>query len=140
MELDIKDNTVNWDPQFEIIEDIIAESFVQKYIDFFDIQTMAARLHNKESMSSEFKKKDGTWFLSMIIPQNYDKNGNITSVLIANRDVTDEKMRELRQEAELREAKLKAECANKAKSSFHVQNIPTGSSDRIHLHYRSFLR
>ena len=118
MDLDIKDNTADWDPQFEIIEDIIAEPFVQKYIDFFDIQTMAARLHNKESMSSEFKKKNGLWFLSMIIPQSYDKNGNVTSVLIANRDVTDEKKRELRQEEELREAKLKAECANKAKSSF----------------------
>ena len=118
MDMDIKDNIADWDPQFEIIEGIIAEPFVQKYIDFFDIQTMAARLHNKESMSSEFKKKNGLWFLSMIIPQSYDKNGNVTSVLIANRDVTDEKMRELRQEAELREAKLKAECANKAKSSF----------------------
>ena len=118
MYLDIKDNTADWNPQFEIIEDIIAEPFVQKYIDFFDIQTMAARLHNKEFMSSEFKKKDGSWFLSMIVPQSYDKNGNITSVLIANRDVTDEKLRELKQEEELREAKLKAECANKAKSSF----------------------
>ena len=118
MDMDIKDNIADWDPQFEIIEGIIAEPFVQKYIDFFDIQTMAARLHNKESMSSEFKKKNGLWFLSMIIPQSYDKNGNVTSVLIANRDVTDEKKRELRQEEELREAKLKAECANKAKSSF----------------------
>ena len=118
MDMGIKENTSDWDPQFKIIEDIIAEPFVQKYIDFFDIQTMAARLHNKESMSSEFKKKDGSWFLSMVVPQSYDKNGNVTSVLIANRDVTDEKMRELRQEEELREAKLKAECANKAKSSF----------------------
>ena len=118
MDMDIKDNIADWDPQFEIIEGIIAEPFVQKYIDFFDIQTMAARLHNKESMSSEFKKKNGLWFLSMIIPQSYDKNGNVTSVLIANRDVTDEKKRELRQEEELQEAKLKAECANKAKSSF----------------------
>ena len=116
--MDIKDNTADWDPQFEVIESIIAEPFVQKYIDFFDIRTMAARLHNKESMSSEFKKKNGSWFLSMVVPQSYDKNGNVTSVLIANRDVTDEKMRELRQEEELREAKLKAECANKAKSSF----------------------
>ena len=117
-DLDIKDNIADWKPQFKIIEDIIAEPFVQKYIDFFDIQTMAARLHNKESMSSEFKKKNGSWFLSMVVPQSYDKNGNVTSVLIANRDVTDEKMRELKQEEELREAKLKAECANKAKSSF----------------------
>ena len=118
MYLDIKENSADWNPQFEIIEGIIAEPFVQKYIDFFDIQTMAARLHNKESMSSEFKKKDGSWFLSIVVPQSYDKNGNVTSVLIANRDVTDEKLRELKQEEELREAKLKAECANKAKSSF----------------------
>ena len=116
--MDIKDNTADWDPQFEVIESIIAEPFVQKYIDFFDIRTMAARLYNKESMSSEFEKKNGSWFLSMVVPQSYDKNGNVTSVLIANRDVTDEKMRELRQEEELREAKLKAECANKAKSAF----------------------
>jgi len=116
--IDIKDNNIEWNLQIETIERIIAEPFVQKCIDFFDIQTMAARLHNKESMSSEFKLKEGSWFLSMVIPQNYDKNGNVTSVLIANRDVTDEKMRELRQEEELREAKLKAECANKAKSSF----------------------
>ena len=118
MELDIKDNIADWDPQFKIIEGVIAEPFVQKYIDFFDLQTMAARLHNKESMSSEFKKKDGSWFLSMVVPQSYDKNGKVTSVLIANRDVTEEKLRELRQEEELREAKLKAECANKAKSTF----------------------
>ena len=117
-DMDIKVDIADWDSQFEIIEGIIAEPFVQKYIEFFDIETMAARLHNKESMSSEFKKKSGSWFLSMVVPQSYDKNGNITSVLIANRDVTDEKMRELRQEGELREAKLKAECANKAKSSF----------------------
>ena len=118
MDLDIKDNVADWDPQFEVIEGIIAEPFVQKYIEFFDIQTMAARLHNKESMSSEFKKKNGSWFLSIVVPQSYDKNGNVKSVLIANRDVTDEKMRELRQEEELREAKLKADGANKAKSSF----------------------
>ena len=118
MDMGIKENASDWDPQFKIIEDIIAEPFVQKYMEFFDIQTMAVRLHNKESMSSEFKKKDGSWFLSMVVPQSYDKNGNVTSVLFANRDVTDEKLRELKQEEELREAKLKAECANKAKSSF----------------------
>ena len=118
MDMDFEENRADWDPQFDIIKDIIAEPFVQKYINFFDIQTMAARLHNKESMSSEFKKKNGSWFLSMVVPHSYDKNGNVTSVLIANRDVTDEKLRELRQEEELREAKLKAECANKAKSTF----------------------
>ena len=54
----------------------------------------------------------------MVVPQIYDADGNVTSVLFANRDVTDEKIRELRQEKELREAKLKADSANHAKSSF----------------------
>ena len=79
MDLDIKDNTADWDLQFEGIKAIIAEPFVKKYTDFFDIQTMAARLHNKESISSEFKEKNGSWFHSMVVPQSYDKNGNVTS-------------------------------------------------------------
>ncbi len=116
--MDIEGDGADWYPQFQIIKEMIAEPFVQKYMDFFDIKTMAERLHNKESMSDEFMKKDGTWFLSMGVPQIYDADGNVTSVLFANRDVTDEKIRELRQEKELREAKLKAESANHAKSSF----------------------
>ena len=118
IDMDIQGNVADWDTQFEVIKGIIAEQFVQKYIDFFDAQTMAARLHNKKSMSYEFKKKDGAWFLSMVVPQNYDKDGNVTSVLIANRDVTEEKLRELKQEEELQEAKAKAENASEAKSSF----------------------
>ena len=42
--------SADWNSQFEVIKDVIAEPFVQKYIDF-DTQTMAARLRNKESMS-----------------------------------------------------------------------------------------
>lgn len=116
--MDVEEDSGDWYPQFEIIKEVIAEPFVQKYMDFFDIRTMAARLRNKESMSDEFMKKDGTWFLSMVVPQTYDADGNVTTVLFANRDVTDEKIRELRQERELRETKLKAESANHAKSSF----------------------
>ena len=118
IDMDIQGNVADWDTQFEVIKGIIAEQFVQKYIDFFDVQTMAARLHNKKSMSYEFKKKNGAWFLSMVFPQNYDEDGNVTSVLIANRDVTEEKLRELKQEEELQEAKAKAENASEAKSSF----------------------
>ena len=88
----MKDYT-EWNPKIEIIERVMAEPFAQKYMEFLDIQTMAARLHNKESMSSEFKLKEGAWFLAMVVPQSYDKNGNVTSVLLANRDVTDKKLR-----------------------------------------------
>ena len=89
--------------QFDIIKDITAEPFVQKYIDFFDIQTMAARLHNKESMSSEFKRRMDHGFFPWSFLIVMTKMENVTSALIANRDVTDEKLRELKQEELVKE-------------------------------------
>ena len=53
----------------------------------------------------------------MVVPQNYDKNGNVTSVLFANRGMTDEKCG-IKTRGRIAGSKLKAECANKAKSSF----------------------
>ena len=70
------------------------------------------------SVGKIFDIFDGEGLTESNKSKSYDKNRKVTSVLIANRDVTEEKLRELRQEEELREAKLKAECANKAKSSF----------------------
>lgn len=32
--MDFEENRVDWDPQFDIIKDIIEKPFVQKYIDF----------------------------------------------------------------------------------------------------------
>lgn len=48
----------------------------------------------------------------------YDENGRVVSVLLANRDFTEEKKRELEQEEALRQEKIKAEKANEAKSIF----------------------
>ena len=108
--------SADWNSQFEVIKDVIAEPFVQKYIDFLIHRPWPHGFVIKSPCL--LNSKDGKWFLAMIVPQNYDKDGNVTSVLLANRDVTDEKLRELRQEEELREAKLNAETASKAKSAF----------------------
>lgn len=54
----------------------------------------------------------------MLAPQKYDENGRVVSVLLANRDFTEEKKRELEQEEALRQEKIKAEKANEAKSIF----------------------
>ncbi len=54
----------------------------------------------------------------MIVPQRFDSDGNIRAVLLANRDITKEKEKELEQERELRNALAAAEHANKAKTNF----------------------
>ena len=97
---------------------LIAEPFRKSSVEFYDSKTIAKRLEGKNSLFHSCERTDGTWILSMIVPQKYDENGRVVSVLLANRDFTEEKKRELEQEEALRQEKIKAEKANEAKSIF----------------------
>ena len=102
----------------EQVNRLITEPFRQSSVEFYDSTTIAKRLEGKNSLFHTCEKTDGTWILSMIVPQKYDENGRVVSVLLANRDFTEEKKRELEQEEALRQEKIKAEKANEAKSIF----------------------
>ena len=102
----------------EQVNRLITEPFRQSSVEFYDSTTIAKRLEGKNSLFHTCERKDGTWILSMIVPQKYDENGRVVSVLLANRDFTEEKKRELEQEEALRQEKIKAEKANEAKSIF----------------------
>lgn len=102
----------------EQVNRLITEPFRESSIEFYDSKTIAKRLEGKNSLFHTCERTDGTWILSMIVPQKYDENGHIVSVLLANRDFAEEKKRELEQEEALRQEKIKAEKANEAKSIF----------------------
>ena len=102
----------------EQVNRLIAKPFRQSSVEFYDSKTIAKRLEGKNSLFHTCERTDGTWILSMIVPQKYDENGHVVSVLLANRDFTEEKKRELEQEEALRQEKVKAEKANEAKSIF----------------------
>ena len=102
----------------EQVNRLITEPFRQSSVEFYDSTTIAKRLEGKNSLFHTCERIDGTWILSMIVPQKYDGNGRVVSVLLANRDFTEEKKRELEQEEALRQEKIKAEKANEAKSIF----------------------
>ena len=102
----------------EQVNRLIAEPFRESSVEFYDSTTIAKRLEGKNSLFHTCERIDGTWILSMIVPQKYDENGRVVSVLLANRDFTEEKKRELEQEEALRQEKIKAEKANEAKSIF----------------------
>ena len=102
----------------EQVNRLLTEPFRQSSVEFYDSTTIAKRLEGKNSLFHTCERTDGTWILSMIVPQKYDENGRVVSVLLANRDFTEEKKRELEQEEALRQEKIKAEKANEAKSIF----------------------
>ena len=102
----------------EQVNRLITEPFRQSSVEFYDSTTIAKRLEGKNSLFHTCERTDGTWIFSMIVPQKYDENGRVVSVLLANRDFTEEKKRELEQEEALRQEKIKAEKVNEAKSIF----------------------
>ena len=97
---------------------MIAKDYRASTVEFFDFDTIAKRLEGRNSLSYSFERIDGVWMLAMVVPQKVDEFGHVVSILIAIRDFTEEKKRELEQEEALRQAKIKAEKANEAKSMF----------------------
>ena len=96
----------------------VAEEFREGFHQFIDIHTIVERLQEHSSLTYTCQLTDGTWILSVIVPQRFDKEGNIRAVLLANRNITRDKEKELEQEKALRNALAAAEHANKAKTNF----------------------
>ena len=77
----------------ELIQQVIAEPFQEAYREFSDRSTVAKRLEDREALSFTVQMTDGKWLTMIIVPQGYDKDGKLCTVLVANRDVTEEKER-----------------------------------------------
>lgn len=93
----------------EYIENMIAPSFQKNYMAFTDISTMESRLKEHDSISCISQTIKGAWMRSMIVPQKCDEKGNLSTVLLAISDVTEEKEHELEQDRILRNALSSAE-------------------------------
>lgn len=104
--------------QKEYIDSMIAPSFQKSYLEFTDMDTIESRLKEHDSLSCVSQTIEGTWIRPMIVPQKYDEKGNLSTVLLAISDVTDEKEHELEQDRILRNALSSAEHANRAKTAF----------------------
>ena len=111
-------NKVDINGELDLINRLIAKDYRASTVEFFDFDTIAKRLEGRNSLSYSFERIDGVWMLAMVVPQKVDEFGHVVSILIAIRDFTEEKKRELEQEEALRQEKIKAEKANEAKSMF----------------------
>ena len=118
MKPDQKGDMLSKAHQEELIRQVIAEPFQEAYWKFVDISTVAKRLEGRETLSFTARTVDERWMTMIIVPQGYDEDGKLCTVLVANRDVTEEKEREIAQDKNLRNALVAAEHANRAKTVF----------------------
>ncbi len=102
----------------ESVAENIAEAYRKDFSEYINLDTVVDRLQGQKSLSFTSQKNDGSWMLSLIVPQRRDDQGKVNAILIANRDVTKDKEREIEQDEALRSALAAAKHASKAKSTF----------------------
>lgn len=95
-----------------------AKEWREQYREFLDFDTLAERLHNTNFVSNEFMNINGEWRVSRFIVKSRDTQGNVVDVLYVVRDITEEKLRELMYQKQLKASMEDAQRANISKTAF----------------------
>ena len=90
----------------------------EKYREFLDFDTLTERLRNTNFVSNEFVNINGEWRVSRFIVKSRDTQGNVVDVLYVVRDITEEKLRELMYQKQLKASMEDAQRANISKTAF----------------------
>ena len=106
------------DVKEQVISAFMAPEMQAPMREFLDLDTLADRLKDVNTVSAEYKNPINTWFESRFIVKRRDENGAAKEVLYVARDITSEKLREFEQQEQLSHALAAAQQANKAKSTF----------------------
>ena len=95
-----------------------AKEWREQYREFLDFDTLAERLRNTNFVSNEFMNINGEWRVSRFIVKSRDTQGNVVDVLYVVRDITEEKLRELMYQKQLKASMEDAQRANISKTAF----------------------
>lgn len=100
------------------VQKFVADEYKEHMCKFLDHSTLADRLSDTDSVSTDYMSKTGMWLSARYIVQKRDYNGRATNVLFTIRIITEEKQKELEQQQSLQRALSAADAANQAKSTF----------------------
>ncbi len=100
------------------LEHFVEEDFKEPMREFLNEKTLCERMKHTDTISFEYRAKNGMWLSGRYIAQKRDENGDITNVLFAIRPINDEKQKELKYQKKLEEIAQDAERANMAKTDF----------------------
>ena len=98
--------------------DYVSEQFREDYMNFADMATVGGRLQGQSCLTFVYEDIYNDWYMTMLIPQRYNEDGSLEAVLMAMRNVTDDKKLELDYQERLRRTAQEAERANIAKTDF----------------------
>ena len=91
----------------EVMEDVLKfymhPDDIDRMRDFVNLSTVSARLGADTTLVTEYRTPYGKWFEARFIAKNRDEKGRVISAIYAARDVTPEKLKELRYREQMQE-------------------------------------
>lgn len=98
----------------ELCHRFVRPEYQDKILDFFDLSTIAERLHSEETVAMDYLANDGNWHSARFIVKKRDSRGTVTNILYATRLISEQK----RREQDWMFIAEEANKANEAKSEF----------------------
>ncbi len=106
------------DVKAEVLKAFMAQDMRPFMDEFLDINTLADRLQNTNTIETEYKNPAGQWMKARFIVKRRDVAGRAKEVLYVAHDCTEEKIKEFEQKECLAQALAASRQASKAKSTF----------------------
>ena len=104
--------------QLAQVQQFAAPEYQKTLADFIETDTLRQRLQGHDFINYTWQTAQGGWMMTTAVPQRWNEAGEIVAVLIANRDVTEEKQREQDAQQQLAKTAEDARRANAAKTDF----------------------
>lgn len=82
----------------------VTEPYRDRMSEFMDLETVSERIGTKKIISQDYLNKNGSWIRTSFVPVKWDKEGNLTHVLLAGQDIDEERRKELKQQNALKKA------------------------------------
>ena len=97
----------------------VAEKYQEGFKEFMSPENITIQMKKKNKFISYiYQDIKGGWYITYIVPTQFDENENVRTVLIASRDISDHQKKEIAYQNELKKIAEDAKLANAAKTTF----------------------
>ncbi len=114
------DNEIDGDKILQIlVNHLVAPQCKEKFGQFIKPENISQKMkQKKESLVYIYQDIKGRWYITYIVPTQYDENGDVRVVLFATRDIDEHQKKEIAYQEKLKKTAEDAELANAAKTTF----------------------
>ncbi len=121
----------------EVMEDVLNfymhPDDIDKMREFINLATVSERLGSDTTLVTEYRAPYGKWFESRFIAKKRDEAGRVISAIYGARDITEEKLKELRYREQIQEQLMISDTLARNFKNVYLVNLEKGTAKILKL-------